>query len=208
MIRRWPYLPSATRRTSPSPKGRVGTPQVKRQAKGASIKESDRLKAERLGYPSTDEHDFTRLGNACWFTNIDHGRRHEPLQLMTMDDNIKYSKHKDVRGVGYQRYYNFPEAIEVPWVDSIPSDFDGVMGVPITFLDKYNPDQFEILAHGDDMDALRQLGVQTLGAEFVKTYYDQGGTGGNSAGHRRLGLTEPTYHTAYKRILIRRKDAS
>ncbi|MDQ1321965.1 MAG: hypothetical protein QG655_3210 [Actinomycetota bacterium] len=176
--------------------------------KGAPVKEADRLKAERLGYPSTDKHDFTRLGNACWFTNIDHGRRHEPLQLMTMSDNIKYSKHKDVRGVGYQRYYNFPEAIEVPWIDSIPSDFDGIMGVPITFLDKYNPDQFEILAHGDDMDALRRIGVQTLGGEFVETYYAQGGTGGNSSGHRRLGLTEPTYHTAYKRIMIRRKGAS
>ena len=52
--------------------------------KGAPVKEADRLKAERLGYPSTDKHDFTRLGNACWFTNIDHGRRHEPLQLMTI----------------------------------------------------------------------------------------------------------------------------
>lgn len=174
--------------------------------KGAAIKEADRLKAERLGYPSTDEYDFTRLGNACWFTNIDHGRRHEPLQLMTMEDNIRFSKHKDVRGVGYQRYYNFPDAIEVSWVDSIPSDFDGIMGVPITFLDKYNPDQFEILAHGDDMEALRLLGVQTLGDEFVRTYYAQGGTGGNSPGHRRLGLTEPTFHTAYKRIMIRRKD--
>ncbi|MFE2657985.1 adenine-specific methyltransferase EcoRI family protein [Brevibacterium sp. NPDC059310] len=175
--------------------------------KGFPLKAADRAKAERMGYPATDEHDFTRLGNACWFTNIDHGRRHEPLQLMTMEDNIKFSKHKEVRGVGYQRYYNFPEAIEVRWVDSIPSDFDGVMGVPITFLDKYNPDQFEILAHGDDMDELRRIGVSTLGKEFVKTYYEQGGTGGNSAGHRRLGLTEPNYHTAYKRILIRRKDA-
>lgn len=175
--------------------------------KGYPLKEADRAKAERMGYPSTEEHDFTRLGNACWFTNIDHGRRHEPLQLMTLDDNVRFSKHKDVRSVGYQHYYNFPEAIEVPWVDSIPSDYDGVMGVPITFLDKYNPDQFEILAHGDDMDALRLLGVGTLGDEFVKTYYDQGGTGGNSPGHRRLGLTQPTYHTAYKRILIRRKNA-
>jgi hypothetical protein len=176
--------------------------------KGARIKESDRLKAERLGYPSTAERDFTRLGNACWFTNIDHGRRHERLQLMTMDDNIRFSKHKDVRGVGYQRYYNFPEALEVPWVDAIPDDFTGVMGVPITFLDKYNPDQFEILAHGDDMDAMERLGVRTLGEDFVKTYYAQGGTGGNSVGHRRLGLTEPTYHTAYKRILIRRRTKS
>lgn len=176
--------------------------------KGFPIKEADRLKAERLGYPSTDEYDFTRLGNSCWFTNLDHGRRHEPLQLMSMADNIKFSKHKEIKGVGYQRYYNFEEALEVPFVDAIPGDYDGIMGVPITFLDRYNPDQFHIIAHGDDMDTLRQIGVKTLGEEFVNTYYAQGGTGGNSPGHRRLGLTKPTYHTAYKRILIRRKDAA
>jgi hypothetical protein len=176
--------------------------------KGFPIKEVDRLKAERLGYPSTDEHDFTRLGNSCWFTSLDHGRRHEPLQLMSMADNIKFSKHKEIKGVGYQRYYNFEDAIEVPFVDAIPDDYDGIMGVPITFLDRYNPDQFHLIAQGDDMDTLRQIGVKTLGEEFVNTYYAQGGTGGNSPGHRRLGLTKPTYHTAYKRILIRRKDAA
>lgn len=176
--------------------------------KGFPIKDSDRQKARRLGYPATAAHDFTRLGNSCWFTNIDHGRRHEPLQLMSMVDNVKFSKHKEIRGEGYQRYYNFPDAIEVPFVDAIPSDFDGVMGVPITFLDKYNPDQFEILAHGDDMDALRGIGVGTLGEEFVKTYYAQGGTGGNSPGHRRLGLVKPTYHTAYKRIMIRHRKGT
>ncbi|HEX3962475.1 MAG TPA: adenine-specific methyltransferase EcoRI family protein [Trebonia sp.] len=177
--------------------------------KGTPLKEADRLKAERLGYPSTQDRDFTRMGHACWFTNIEHGRRHEPLQLMTMADNIKFSKHKDVRGLDYQRYYNFKEAIEVPWVDSIPSDYDGPMGVPITFLDKYNPDQFQIIAHADDMDAMREIGVETLGEDFVKKYYEDGGTGGNSPGHRRLGLTRPHYYTAYKRIIIRRrKDVS
>lgn len=173
--------------------------------KGTPVKEADRLKAEKLGYPSDDERDYTRMGNSCWFTNIEHGRRHEPLQLMTMDDNIKFSKHKDVRGVGYQQYYNF-DAIEVPFVDAIPKDYDGLMGVPITFLDKYNPDQFEIVASADDMGMMRDIGVNMLGEDFVKTYYAQGGTGGVSAGHRKLGLTEPHHYTTYKRILIRRKD--
>ena len=68
---------------------------------------------------------------------------------MTMADNIKFSKHKEVRGVGYQTYDNF-DAIEVPFVDAIPSDYDGMMGVPITFLDKYNPDQFEIVGSSED----------------------------------------------------------
>ena len=81
---------------------------------------------------------------SVWFTNVEHGRRHRPLQLMTMSDNIKLSKHKEVRGQKYQKYDNY-EAIEVPFTDAIPNDYDGVMGVPISFLDKYCPEQFEIL---------------------------------------------------------------
>jgi hypothetical protein len=107
---------------------------------GFEVADSDREKAARLGYVG----DFTRLGNACWFTNLDHGRRHQPLPLMTEADNIKFSKHKQVKDVGYQKYDNY-DAIEVPFTDSIPSDYDSVMGVPISFLDKYDPDQFEIL---------------------------------------------------------------
>jgi len=57
---------------------------------------------------------------------------------------MKFSKHKEVKGIGYRRYANF-DAIEVPFTDSIPSDHKGVMGVPISFLDKYNPEQFELI---------------------------------------------------------------
>jgi Adenine-specific methyltransferase EcoRI len=81
---------------------------------------------------------------SVWFSNIDHGRRHQPLPLMSMADNLKFSKHKEIKGKAYQHYDNY-DAIEVPFTDAIPSDFDGVMGVPISFLDKYSPDQFEIL---------------------------------------------------------------
>ena len=82
--------------------------------------------------------------NCLWLTNIEHGRRHQPLSLMTMADNLKFSKHKDIIENGYPKYDNF-DAIEVPFTDSIPSDYRGNMGVPITFLDKYNPEQFEII---------------------------------------------------------------
>ncbi|MDE6574542.1 MAG: adenine-specific methyltransferase EcoRI family protein, partial [Muribaculaceae bacterium] len=91
-----------------------------------------------------DTTGLVKFRNCCWFTNIDHGRRHQPLSLMTMEENIMYSKHKEIRGRGYQHYDNY-DAIEVPYTDAIPSDYDGVMGVPITFLDKYCPEQFEIL---------------------------------------------------------------
>lgn len=81
---------------------------------------------------------------STWFTNLDHGRRHEPLQLMTLEDNIRYSRHKEIKNNGYKKYDNY-DAIEVPYTDAIPSDYKGVMGVPITFLEKYNPEQFRIL---------------------------------------------------------------
>jgi hypothetical protein len=84
--------------------------------------------------------------NSClWLTNLDHGRRHQPLPLMTMTDNLKYSKHKEIKGKESYDHYDNYNAIEVPFTDAIPSDYEGVMGVPITFLDKYSPDQFEII---------------------------------------------------------------
>ena len=91
-----------------------------------------------------DGRKFIRVDGIRWFTNIDHGRRHQPLTLMSEEDNIKFSRHKDVKGVGYQKYDNY-DAIEVPFTDAIPADCAGVMGVPISFLSKHNPDQFEIL---------------------------------------------------------------
>lgn len=100
-------------------------------------------------YATAGEHKdgMIRVSGVVWFTNIDHGRRHQPLQLMTMKDNLKFSKHKEILGNGYQKYENF-DAIDVSFTDAIPSDYKGVMGVPITFLNKYNPDQFVILGFG------------------------------------------------------------
>ena len=107
---------------------------------GTVVKESDKKKAERLGYVG----NYTRLGNSCWFTNIDHGRRHQPLRLMTEAENIRFSKHKEIKGRGYTKYDNY-DAIEVNYYDAIPSDYDGIMGVSVTYLDKYCPEQFEIV---------------------------------------------------------------
>ncbi len=88
---------------------------------------------------------YIRVKGVRWFTNIDHGRRHEPLPLMSMSDNLRYSRHKELKGKAeYDRYDNY-DAIEVPYTDAIPCDYEGVMGVPISWLDKYCPEQFEIL---------------------------------------------------------------
>ena len=87
---------------------------------------------------------FIRVKGVRWYTNIEHGKRHEPLPLMTMADNLKFSRHKDLRGrKEYQHYDNY-DAIEVPYTDAIPSDYTGAMGGPISFLDKYCPEQFKI----------------------------------------------------------------
>lgn len=91
-----------------------------------------------------DDNRYIRLKGIRWFTNIDHARRHQPLTLMTMQENILRSKHKDVRGREYRRYDNY-YAIEVPYSDAIPSDYEGEMGVPISFLDKHCPQQFDII---------------------------------------------------------------
>lgn len=142
---------------------------------------------------------------AIWFTNLDHGRRHQELPLMTMADNLKYSKHKEIKGKdAYDRYSNY-DAIEVPFTDAIPGDYDGVMGVPISFLDKYNPDQFEIIGNSDDSDMMGEIGVRSLGCEFINAYRARGGTGHYSPGMRMLGLLEPQPRVIFKRILIRRR---
>lgn len=120
---------------------------VFRVPEGYDVKEADRQKAARLGYVG----NYTRMGNSCWFTNIDHGRRHQPLDLMTMEDNIMFSRHKEIKGIGYKHYDNY-DAIEIPYTDSIPSDYDGCMGVPITFVDKYCPEQFEIVGSFNNSD--------------------------------------------------------
>lgn len=95
---------------------------------------------------------FIRVPGVRWFTNIEHGKRHQFMPLMSEADNIKFSRHKEIKGVGYKKYDNY-DAIEVPFTDAIPSDYKGVMGVPISFMDKYCPEQFEIIGvanHGKD----------------------------------------------------------
>lgn len=82
---------------------------------------------------------YAFVAGTIWFTNLDHGRRHNPIPLMTEADNIKFGTKK-----AYDRYENY-DAIEVPNVKNIPSDYKGIMGVPISFLSKHSPDQFEII---------------------------------------------------------------
>ncbi|SMN10979.1 Modification methylase EcoRI [uncultured Candidatus Thioglobus sp.] len=95
---------------------------------------------EYAGGVYNPETGLVKFRNCIWFTNIEHGRRHELLTLMTMADNLKFNNKID----SYPKYDNY-DAIEVSYTKAIPSDYKGVMGVPISFMDKYCPEQFEIL---------------------------------------------------------------
>ena len=126
-----------------------------------------------------------RVPGVCWFTNIEHGRRHQPLSLMTMSDNLKFSKHKEIRGKeSYEKYDNY-NAIEVPYTDAIPDDYDGVMGVPISFLDKYCPEQFEVVG-----------ATESEGRGFSNGLWDE-----------KSKVSQPLINgeKQYKRLFIKRK---
>lgn len=163
---------------------------------------------------------YIRIKGVRWFTNIDHGRRHRPLQLMTMADNLKFSKHKELKGKKeYDQYDNF-DAIDVPYSDAIPSDYKEAMGVPISFLDKYCPEQFEILG-------LSQIGCHPLLPDNVRynnykemlraTDEPTGSSGGKTnenavlpgKGSKKtyyLGPNGEIVHSEYKRLFIRKKQ--
>ena len=152
------------------------------------------------GYRIVDGTVYARA-QAIWFTNIEHGRRHQPLELKTMARNIKYSKHKEIKGIGYQKYDNY-DALEIPYADAIPSDYDGVMGVPISFLDKYCPEQFKII----NLSRYLEDG-QGMSKEFVETYYRQGNKGQISEGHPDLCYYDKDGNAIvpYMRILIKNR---
>lgn len=142
---------------------------------GCSIHSGDREFGVPKEYPLTasnwriDENGrkYVRVKGVRWFTNIDHGRRHEPLPLMTMADNLKFSKHKELNGRdSYIQYANY-NAIDVPYTDAIPSDYDGKMGVPISFLDKYCPEQFEIIGQTQGNSG-KELGLKPFDRELKK----------------------------------------
>ncbi|MCL4560114.1 MAG: adenine-specific methyltransferase EcoRI family protein [Chloroflexi bacterium] len=169
---------------------------------GTEVAESDKRKAAQLGYIG----DYTRLGKSCWFTNLDHGRRHQPLPLMTMEDNCKFSKHKEVRGKkSYTRYDNY-DAIEVPFTDAIPRDYDDVMGVPISFLYKYSPDQFQIvgMCENEDLYYLKTKVYTT--AECKEAYFKKFGKKGtydlNASG---VIFKEGLLEKVFQRVLIKHR---
>src|SRR5699024_4804856 len=117
--------------------------------------ESNQLKNDETGQV------LQKFGNIYWFTNIPHGKRHEPLSLMTKADNERFSKKVTSNPHAYRKYDNY-DAMEVPSTNAIPSDYKGVMGVPISFLTKYCPEQFEILGGWNDGKEVPNPGAKTI----------------------------------------------
>ncbi|HMM78473.1 MAG TPA: adenine-specific methyltransferase EcoRI family protein [Pyrinomonadaceae bacterium] len=144
---------------------------------------------------------IVRVSTSCWYTNLDHGRHHQKLPLMTMADNLKYST--GLKGkTAYDRYDNY-DAIEVGTYKEIPSDYDGVMGVPITFLDKYNPDQFEIVGTLDSSDPNNPYRTRWYSAQDQKdAYFRRFGKPGSFPLNMSGVINDVK---VYKRILIRHR---
>lgn len=144
---------------------------------------------------------ITRVQGVRWFTNLDHGRLHQPIPLMTYTDVLKFSTNKP-----FVQFDNY-DAIEIALVKNIPKDYDGIMGVPISFLDKYSPEQFEILGTSDNgLVDDKYKKTPGLKKQFVDDYYKAGGTGAYKEGNPTAGYYEDGIaKMAYKRIFIKHK---
>ena len=141
----------------------------------------------------------SRLASACWFTNVDHGKRHGHIEMDTMAHNLKYNKQlikrfkNDFGVVEYPKYDNY-DAIEVPFADAIPSDYPGLMGVPITILNDYNPAQFELIDTTERWSSLRK---KRYSRDEYREASDMNATW--------VVMTEHGYVKGYKRLIVRHK---
>lgn len=144
-------------------------------------------------YQREDGIIIAKFGNVCWFTNLDIKKRHEDMILVKRYDNDCYPT-----------YSNY-DAIEVSKVSDIPSDFAGLMGVPLSFFNTYNPDQFEIIGMTNLPESLP--GLTPIGKEWCDKYFAQGGTGHVSANMWGLVFytSEGLAKRSYARVLIRNK---
>ena len=127
---------------------------------------------------------YVTVPGVCWYTNLDHQKRHDYLTLLET-----YSPS------AYPKYDNY-DAIDVSKTLNIPKDYDGIMGVPISFMDKYNPDQFEII--GIDRYTYEPIRTKVYSREEIRKY-------GNLNGQSILKMPDGTMKQMYTRIFIRRK---
>ena len=134
-----------------------------------------------------------KFRNCCWYTNLDFKLRHEWLILV-----------KRYQPEIYPSYDNLEDGININKVVEIPCDYSGLMGVPITFMSQYNPDQFEILGLSREMDLPGKTGMKS---KFIEDYFAQGGTAQISEGHPDLCYYDSNGKCVvpYRRVIIRNK---
>ena len=133
------------------------------------------------------ETKLVKFRNCAWFTNLDHEKRHEPLDLRgNYFDPEKYP------------HYDNYDGVEVSKVSNIPCDYDGVMGVPITFLGNYCPEQFEIIGSSGEL-------ARSMRDIAEKGTYVQGGPSFYIPASEKERANGLLYHRLYDRIVIRRR---
>lgn len=132
-----------------------------------------------------------KFRNCCWYTNLDFKQRHEEMILVQKYDPVKHPK-----------YENLENAINVDKLKDIPRDWAGLMGVPITFMSQYNPDQFEVLGLSREMSLPGKTGMS---ASFIDDYFKQGGTAQISEGHPDVCYYDKDGKCCvpYRRVIIR-----
>ena len=171
---------------------------------GISMNGSNRYFQVPDDYPLTEKtgkieggKKFAFVKSVVWFSNLETPKRREEIELYK-----KYTPEE------YPQYDNY-NAINIDKVSDIPEDYYGEMGVPVTFLHKYNPNQFEIIGCADYTGKYGsdELGVTRIGEKWMKKYREQGGRG-----HYTANMTSLVYYdnfgnacNTFKRILIRRK---
>lgn len=138
--------------------------------------------------------NYIKVPAICWYTNLDHKKRHEMLDLYKSYNPQEYPKYDNYNGINVDK------------VTDIPYDYEGPMGVPDTILGQYNPEQFEILG-ACIPEYVDKLGITRIGEEWMSKYRAIGGTGHYTANMKTLVLYEndDTPRAIYSRIIIRNK---
>lgn len=170
---------------------------------GPSIHSGDRVFNVPDDYPLTaagcgvdaEGRKYVRVKGVRWFTNLDYKERHEPYVLYRKFEQSNYPK-----------YANF-DAIDVSKTSEIPIDYMGLMGVPITFMDVYCPEQFEILGITSDTPWLESMGVGIMGQSTIDNLRSHGNMSHVTANMTSLYLKiDGNVILPYKRVIIRRKQ--
>ena len=152
---------------------------------------------EKLTNKINDGKYYGKVPMIAWYTNLELDKKHIPLKLTKK----YYGNEQD-----YYTYHNYP-AINCDKTKDIPYDYDGIIGVPITFLGSYCPEQFEIVGMGYG-ELAKKIGMTTIGKEFLEKYFEQGNKGNYVANNVLCCYTDKDdkVHIPYARILIKKKQ--